>query len=68
MGQNRFRWSDCQAKTLDVYNAWAGIMAAAVASGKAIPEYLIGTVNPADAKAAYDAFLKFKDVVKSTMT
>ena len=57
-----------EAKTLDVYNAWAGIVAAAVASGKAIPEYLIGTVNPADAKAAYDAFLEFKDVVKSTMT
>ena len=57
-----------EAKTLDVYNAWAGIVAAAVASGKAIPEYLIGTVNPADAKAAYDAFLNFKDVVKSTMT
>ena len=56
-----------EAKTLDVYNAWAGVVAAAVASGKGIPAYLIGTVNPADAEAAYKAFLEFKDVVKSTM-
>ena len=56
-----------EAKTLDVYNAWAGVVAAAVASGQGIPAYLIGTVNPADAQAAYNAFLEFKDVVKSTM-
>merc|ERR1719191_774562 len=47
------------AQVMDVYNAFSKIV------NPAIPNYLYSTVNPADAQAAYSAFLKFKDVVKA---
>merc|ERR1739844_561243 len=42
-----------------VYNAVASLVPAEV------PKYLMATVQEADAKKAYEAFLKFKDVVKA---
>ena len=47
------------SKVMDVYNAWAGILNAAV------PNKLFSTVNPLDAQAAAKAFYEFKDVVKA---
>merc|ERR1712109_351514 len=47
------------SQVMDVYNAFSKIV------NPAIPNYLYSTVNPADAQAAYSAFLKFKDVVKA---
>jgi len=47
------------SKVMDVYNAFAG----ATASG--VPNKLLSTVKEADAKAAYEAFLQFKDVVQA---
>ena len=44
---------------MHVYNAWAGILNAAV------PNKLFSTVNPLDAQAASEAFYEFKDVVKA---
>jgi hypothetical protein len=44
--------------TMEVYNAFSKLVPAEV------PKYLMSTVNEADAKKAYAAFLKFKDVVK----
>jgi len=47
------------SKVMDVYNAWASLVQPSV------PNKLISGVNAADAIAAYDALLKFKDVVKA---
>lgn len=48
-----------QSQVMDVYNAMAKIMS------PVIPNNILSTVNSNDAQAAYDAFLKFKDVVKA---
>merc|ERR1712203_301895 len=48
-----------ESQTMDVYNAFSGLT-----SGD-VPPFLMSTVNEADAKAAYAAFLDFKDVVKA---
>merc|ERR1719213_561075 len=47
-------------KTMAVYNAFGAIVP------KEVPAYLMGTVNGADAKAAYKALMEFKDVVKAS--
>merc|ERR1712193_48911 len=47
------------SKTMDVYNAFSGIV------GKDVPAYLMGTVQAADASKAYSALMEFKDVVKA---
>merc|ERR1711988_1539887 len=47
------------SKTMDVYNAFSGIV------GKDVPTYLMGTVKAEDAQKAYSALLEFKDVVKA---
>jgi len=46
-------------KTMDVYNAFDSVVP------KTVPEYMMSKVNSDDAKAAYAAFMEFKDVVKS---
>ena len=51
-----------QAKTMDVYNSIAGFNL-----GKDIGPYMMSKVNAADAKAAYVAFLEFKNAVKASM-
>ena len=51
-----------QAKTMDVYNAIAKFNL-----GKDIVPYMMSKVNAADAKAAYVAFLEFKNAVKASM-
>merc|ERR1711869_118831 len=43
----------------DVYNAFSALVPAEV------PQYLMSTVNEADAKRAYSALMQFKDVVKA---
>merc|ERR1712187_480519 len=48
------------SKVMDVYNAFGKIV------DPVVPSYLYSSVKPADAQAAYNAFLKFKDVVKAT--
>ena len=48
------------SKTMDVYNAWAGLL------NGAVPNKLFSTVNPLDANAAAKAFYDFKDVVKAS--
>merc|ERR1712153_230893 len=48
-----------ESVTMDVYNAFDKLVPATV------PEYMMSKVNAGDAKAAYAAFLEFKDVVKS---
>merc|ERR1711997_688869 len=48
-----------ESKTMDVYNAFSALVSPEV------PTYLMSTVKEADAKKAYEAFLKFKDVVKA---
>merc|ERR1719216_215274 len=48
-----------ESKTMDVYNAFSNLVSPDV------PTYLMSTVKEADAKKAYEAFLKFKDVVKA---
>merc|ERR1719158_2052827 len=48
-----------ESQTMDVYNAVANLVPAEV------PKYLMSTVNEADAKKVYEAFLTFKDVVKA---
>jgi len=45
--------------TMGVYNAVANLVPPEV------PKYMMAQVNEADAKKAYEAFLKFKDVVKA---
>merc|ERR1712217_980881 len=47
-----------QAKTMAVYDAFKMLVPADV------PAYLMSTVNPADARTAYDALMVFKNVVK----
>merc|ERR1711879_596402 len=44
---------------MDVYNSFSGLV------GSDVPSYLMSTVKEADAKAAYEALLSFKDVVKA---
>merc|ERR1719355_114839 len=48
-----------ESQTMGVYDAVAKLVPAEV------PKYLMSTVNEADAKKAYEAFLTFKDVVKA---
>jgi len=48
-----------ESKTMDVYNSFSKLV------NPNVPKYLMSTVREADAKLAYEAFLKFKDVVKS---
>jgi len=48
------------SKVMDVYNAFGKVVSADV------PNYLIRTVNAGDARAAYSAFMEFKDVVKAS--
>merc|ERR1712039_646098 len=47
------------SKVMDVYNAFGKILIPEV------PNYLYSSVKPNDAQAAYQALLKFKDVVKA---
>merc|ERR1711862_720197 len=48
------------SKVMDVYNAMAQVV-----GNSGVPNKLFSTVNPADAQAAYNALLEFKDVVKA---
>merc|ERR1712193_510348 len=48
-----------ESQTMDVYNAFSALVPAEV------PQYLMSTVNEADAKRAYSALMAFKDVVKA---
>merc|ERR1719362_1876973 len=48
-----------ESKTMDVYNSFSKLVSPDV------PPYLMSTVKEADAKKAYEAFMKFKDVVKA---
>merc|ERR1719336_420614 len=48
-----------ESQTMDVYNAFAALVSSDV------PPYLMSTVKEADAMAAYNALLEFKDVVKA---
>merc|ERR1719243_551756 len=48
-----------ESQTMDVYNAFSALVPAEV------PQYLMSTVNEADAKRAYAALMQFKDVVKA---
>jgi len=48
-----------ESETMDVYNTVKNLVP------ETVPQYLMSTVKEADAKAAYEGFLKFKDVVKS---
>ena len=49
------------SKTMDVYDAFAKF-----SLGSDVGPYMMSKVNEADAKAAYEAFLAFKDVVKAS--
>jgi len=51
--------SSSVGQTMDVFNAFSKIIEPQV------PSKLFSMVSPSDATAAYDAFLKFKDVVKA---
>jgi hypothetical protein len=48
-----------ESQTMDVYNAFSGL------TSSEVPPFLMSTVKEGDAKAAYAAFLDFKDVVKA---
>jgi len=48
-----------ESKTMDVYNAVTSLV------DKKVPAYLMSSVNEADAKAAYNALVKFTEVVKA---
>jgi len=48
-----------ESKVMDVYNAFDTVVP------QTVPEYMMSRVNADDAKAAYAAFLEFKDVVKA---
>jgi len=48
------------SKVMDVYNSMSGII-----GSSPVPNYLYSKVNPADAQAAYNALLEFKDTVKA---
>jgi len=47
------------SQTMDVFNAFSKVV------GPVVPNYLYSSVNPGDALSAYDALMKFKDVVKA---
>merc|ERR1712190_107346 len=47
------------SQAMDVFNAFGKIL------NPVVPNYLFSTVNAADAQAAYNSFLSFKDVVKA---
>merc|ERR1711869_1168 len=47
------------SQVMDVFNAFSKI------TGSSVPSNLFSMVSPNDAVRAYDAFLKFKDVVKA---
>merc|ERR1712124_133927 len=47
------------SQVMDVFNAFSKI------TGPQVPSNLFNMVSPSEATAAYDAFLKFKDVVKA---
>jgi hypothetical protein len=47
------------SQVMDVFNAFSKI------TGPSVPSNLFSMVAPSEATAAYDAFLKFKDVVKA---
>ena len=49
------------SQTMDVYNAFAKFNL-----GKDVGPYMMSKVNEADAKAAYQALMDFKDVVKAS--
>uniref|UniRef100_S0DGI0 Putative peridinin-chlorophyll a-binding protein n=1 Tax=termite gut metagenome TaxID=433724 RepID=S0DGI0_9ZZZZ len=51
--------SSGESSTMGTFNAFKGILP------DYIPFYLLSSVNPLDAKEAYDALLQFKDVVKA---
>merc|ERR1739841_150937 len=53
---------DAHPKAMDVYNSIAKFNL-----GKDIGPYMMSKVNAADAKAAYVAFLEFKNAVKASM-
>jgi hypothetical protein len=48
-----------ESQTMDVYNAFSALVSTDV------PPYLMSTVKEADARAAYNALVEFKDVVKT---
>merc|ERR1712066_594873 len=48
-----------ESKTMDVYNSVSALV------DPKVPEYLMSTVNEADAKAAYSALIDFTQVVKN---
>merc|ERR1712113_1317237 len=48
-----------ESKTMDVYNSVSALV------DPKVPEYLMGTVKEADAKAAYAALIDFTNVVKA---
>merc|ERR1712156_1246098 len=48
-----------QSQVMDVFNAFSKV------TGPNIPNNLFSMSSPSEATAAYDAFLKFKDVVKA---
>merc|ERR1712224_306024 len=47
------------SQVMDVFNAFSKI------TGSSVPINMFSMVSPSEATAAYDAFLKFKDVVKA---
>merc|ERR1712124_46187 len=47
------------SRVMDVFNAFSKI------TGSSVPSNMFSMVSPSEATAAYDAFLKFKDVVKA---
>merc|ERR1711924_290131 len=47
------------SQVMDVFNAFSKI------TGSSVPSNMFSMVSPSEATAAYDAFLKFKDVVKA---
>ena len=47
------------SQVMDVFNAFSKI------TGPQVPSNLFSMVSPSEATAAYDAFIKFKDVVKA---
>merc|ERR1711870_216735 len=47
------------SQTMDVYNAFSGLV------DSKVPSYLMSTVKEEDAKKAYSALMAFKDVVKA---
>merc|ERR1712224_836018 len=47
------------SQVMDVFNAFSKI------TGPQVPSNMFSMVSPSEATAAYDAFIKFKDVVKA---